>query len=395
MGDVVVLGLQWGDEGKGKLVDELAAEATAVVRFQGGANAGHTVWVDGRSVVLHQVPTGALRPAVRCIIAAGCVVDPRALRSEAEDLGLEPGERLLLSTRAQVVLPWFPAIDAAEEALRGAARVGTTGLGIGPAYAAKAARWGLTVAQWTAAASDPARLGQPAGWARRWLTALGAGGAAWSADDGAAAAWLQSCSGDDLAAIAVARQRGMVVFEGQLGLMRDPDRGVYPFTSGGPVLPPLGLVAPGARVLGVAKPYVTAVGAGPLPTEVVGAAAALLREQGREFGATTGRPRRVGWLDLPALRYAVQAGGATALALQMKLDGLRALGRMPVCVRYAGWDERDGYPQAEDLTYVRPVYAEWDPYADPRELARRIADAAQVPLAYVGTGAARGAALWP
>ena len=390
--DTVVLGLQWGDEGKGKLCDELAAAHAAAVRFQGGANAGHTVIRDGVKLALHQLPCGALHPGVRSVIAAGCAVDPAALRAEAEDLGLAP-DRLTVSARAQVVPPWFRLIDAAEERLREDGAVGTTGRGIGPTYAAKAGRWGITAGELADPGARAARLAAILPWHHRWLAALGLDAPAWPGAD-ELGEWLRPFVADDLVAIAAARAAGTVLFEGQLGLMRDPDRGLQPAATGASVLPPAALVGPTPRVIGVAKPYVTMVGGGGFPTEITGPDADVLRERGDEYGATTGRPRRCGWLDLPALRYAARAAGATHLAMQMKLDGLAALGRMPVCVAYAGWDEARGYPLPHEMARLRPVYEDWGLPGDPLALARRIAAAVGLPLAYAGTGAARGEAVW-
>jgi len=393
--DVVVLGLQWGDEGKGKVVDERAAGCSAVVRYQGGANAGHTVVVGGRRFALHQLPSGALHPGVVCVIGAGCAVDPFALREEAAQLAaagivLGPG-RLAVSGRAQVVLPWMRDIDAAEEALR-RQPVGTTRRGIGPAYAAKAGRWGLTVAAFTDPAARAERLGDVRPWIDRWLAALGLPE---PAEDGLSevAAWLAPLVADDLVAIDAARSRGDVVFEGQLGLMRDPDRGMYPFTTGASILPPAALIGSAATVLGVVKPYVTLVGGGLLPTEAEEADAEALREAGGEYGATTGRPRRCGWLDIPALRYAVGAAGATHLAVT-KLDLAVQRTDLPVCVSYDGWNPADGYPPAHRLGDVHPRYEQWSASGDPLTLARRIADTIGLPLAYAGTGPGRGEGVW-
>lgn len=389
--DTVVLGLQWGDEGKGKLVDELAGSSAAVVRFQGGANAGHTVVVGDRTHVLHQLPSGALRPGAQCVITAGCAVEPATLRREALALGLRP-DRLCVSPRAQVVLPWYARIDAAEERLRADA-IGTTGRGIGPAYAAKAGRWGMTVGEFVDPASRQASLAAAAGWTDRWSAALGLALESWP-EAAALADWLRPFVGDDLAALARARGRGPVVFEGQLGMMRDPDRGAYPFVTGASLLPPAALVGRRARVIGVAKPYVTLVGGGPFPTEAAPGDAESLRVAGGEYGATTGRPRRVGWLDLPALRYAVASSGATHLAVQMKVEALSGRGRVPVCTAYAGWPQGDGYPQAHQLREVRPIYEEW-PVPSGVEgavaFAGRMAAALGLPLVYVGTGPARDA----
>ncbi len=394
----VVVGLQWGDEGKGKVVDELAGGAAAVLRYQGGANAGHTIRAGGAAVALHQVPSGALRPGVRCIIGAGCAVDPWLLREELAALeaaghALPAGSRLVVAPRAQVVLPWMRVLDGMEEALRGDDPVGTTGRGIGPAYAAKAGRWGLQVGAFVEDTAREKRLRAIAPWRR----ALGAAFAV-AADrevPGAAsiAAWLRPYVGDDLTALAEAGATGRVILEGQLGIMRDLDRGAYPYTTGTTVLPPAALAPRGGRVIGVAKAYVTAVGGGPLPTEADPADQERLRALGAEFGATTGRPRRCAWLDLPALRYAVRAAGATCIAVT-KADVAAALGEVPVCLRYEGWDERRGYPLAHELSAVRPVYERWSLAGGPLPFARRVALAAGAPLAYVGTGPARGEGLW-
>jgi adenylosuccinate synthase len=393
----VVLGLQWGDEGKGKVVAERAAGAAAVVRYQGGANAGHTLVEGGRTHVLHQVPCGAVRGGVRCIIAAGCAVDPFLLRAEVAALAaaghaLGP-ERLVVAARAQVVLPWMRAADRAEEGLRGSGRLGTTGRGIGPAYAAKAGRWGIQVGAWVEPRARAAALRRSGPWRRALQGALGARDASAGGAVAETAGWLRPFVADDLAALQRACAAGRVVFEGQLGIMRDPDRGAYPFCTGAPLLPPLALCGPSPQVLGVAKAYVTAVGAGPLPTEADPAAAAALRALGAEFGATTGRPRRCGWLDLPALRYAARAAGATALAVT-KGDLAARLGEVPVCVRYADWDEGGGYPLTHELAAVRPVYETWGLGGGPVAFARRLAAAVGLPLAYAGTGPGTGEGQW-
>ena len=393
--DEVVLGLQWGDEGKGKLVDEHAPRCAGVVRFQGGANAGHTVVTPRGTHILHQIPCGALHPGVDCVLASGCAVDPVALRAEMERLDLTP-DRLTVSPRAQVVLPWYAAIDAAEEDLRGADPVGTTRRGIGPAYAAKASRFGITVGEYVDPVAGPQRLRALHPWTERWLAALGLSGPeAYENTAEETARWLAPFVRDDRAAIERARARGPVLFEGQLGLMRDPEHGAYPFVTGASLLPPAALLRPDTRVIGVAKPYITLVGGGALPTEAEPGEADLLRRLGGEFGATTGRPRRIGWLDLPALRYARRCTGTTHLAVQMKLDGLAALGRMPVCVRYDGVDEDAGYPQPHAWAALRPVYEHWSLEAGPLALAQRLAAAIGLPLLYVGTGPERGDCIEP
>ena len=356
--NAIVLGAQWGDEGKGKVVDRLSAAAAVVVRFQGGANAGHTIHQGDLRVVLHQLPSGILSPGTLNVVGNGCVVDPVLLCGEIDEveaLGVQVlPERLRLSPRAHVVTPLHRFIDG----LSGG-RIGTTGRGIGPAYADKARRTGLRLedllnASWRggfAARIEEARTRHPEIAAARWP------------DDGALIAPLEEAArrlapfvSDARAEVADAARRDdrPLLFEGAQGTMLDLDNGTYPFvtssstTIGGAYTGSGVFVDFGTR-LAVVKAYTTRVGNGPFPTELEDEVGARLRDTGREYGATTGRPRRCGWLDLVLLEEAARANGFTGLALT-KLDCLSGLPRLKVAVartaggqpmyhELAGWDE--------------------------------------------------------
>jgi adenylosuccinate synthase len=347
VGGLVVVGAQWGDEGKGKIVDHFAADADWVVRYQGGANAGHTLVVDGVKTVLHLVPSGVLHPRARCAIGAGCVVDPVELVRELDGLvaaGVEvDGDRLLISPRTHLVLSVHRRLDVAREAAAGRDAIGTTGRGLGPAYEDAVGRRGVRVID----------LADPAGLRRRvegllvernaLLVALGA---------------TPSTVGEILDELAAVGERVLalmgpvgvrvdeairggahVVFEGAQGALLDVLHGTYPFvtssaTTAAGAASGAG-VGPGAigEVLGVTKAYCTRVGAGPFPSELTGTIGETLRAVGQEFGATTGRPRRCGWLDAVALRATRRLCGLTALALT-KLDVLSGLDTLQIATGY-------------------------------------------------------------
>ncbi|MYD71988.1 MAG: adenylosuccinate synthase [Acidobacteria bacterium] len=345
-GNLAVLGAQWGDEGKGKIVDLLAPAFAIVARSQGGHNAGHTVFVEGDQFILHLIPSGILHPGVTCVIGNGVVVDPTALFAEIDELhgrGIDTDGRLLVSNRAHVILPYHRHLEAASEDRLGAHRIGTTSRGIGPSYEQKAARSGVRIGD-LADSSSGGRLtalvrsnvevrnravpGTPLDWR--------------TVRDAAAGAWprLASRVVDTSRylhdAIAAGRP---VLFEGAQGAMLDVDHGTYPYVTSsnatiGGVCTGLG-VGPRAigHVLGIAKAYTTRVGEGPLPTELNGDAADRLRELGREYGASTGRPRRCGWFDAVAVRYAVRVNGIESLAVT-KLDVLDQVDSLQVCTGY-------------------------------------------------------------
>ncbi|MFZ5786132.1 MAG: adenylosuccinate synthase [Acidobacteriota bacterium] len=365
----VVVGAQWGDEGKGKVVDLLSEEADLVVRFAGGNNAGHTLEVEGRRLVLHLVPSGVLHAGKQVLLGDGMVVDPAGLLAEMDALAgagvALPPEVLRLSVRAHLVLPYHRALDELREG--GAGALGTTRRGIGPAYEDKAARRGIRAGDLlhpdrlrrrVAAALEEANLRLRARGGRPLELAPILDELA--AQAGRLAPHLEETS----LAIARALEAGRsLLFEGAQGALLDLDHGTYPFVTSSTTV---GSGAPLATrrvdaIIGVSKAYTTRVGEGPFPTELHGDEAEALRRRGSEYGATTGRPRRCGWLDLPALRYAARVSGLTALALT-KLDILAGLPRIPVCEGYTldGARLPDGvFPaDGEDLARVQPIYRE-------------------------------------
>lgn len=418
-GNLAVLGAQWGDEGKGKIVDLLAPTFAVVARSQGGHNAGHTVFVDGNQFILHLIPSGILHPGVTCVIGNGVVVDPDALFAEVDDLharGIDTTGRLVVSDRAHVILPYHRHLEAASEDRLGPHRIGTTSRGIGPAYEQKAARSGVRIGD-LADGSDGGRL---AALIRASVDArnraVGGEAVDWRVvRDAAAAAWsrIQPLVTDTSRYLCGAMAAGRpILFEGAQGTMLDVDHGTYPYVTSsnstiGGVCTGLG-VGPQAigHVLGIAKAYTTRVGEGPLPTELDGAAAERLRELGREYGASTGRPRRCGWFDAPAVRYAVRVNGIEALAVT-KLDVLDQVDELKICTGYRCGDDllQDPPADAVRLAACRPVYEalpgwagegttagvtrEADLPAAARVYLARIEALTGVPAAIVSTGSDR------
>jgi len=341
--NTVVLGAQWGDEGKGKVVDLLAPQFSIVARYQGGHNAGHTVHVGGRRFVLRLIPSGILNPGVTCVIGNGLVVDLKALFDEVDELdraGITVTGRLFVSDRAHVILPYHRELDRLSEASLGTRKIGTTSRGIGPAYEAKAARRGLRMC-------DLADPGAVETHVRQALDALAtlAGAAPFDCaevvrDEMALAARVLPMVTDVSVLLAKAMAAGQsVLFEGAQGTMLDIDHGTYPYvtssnaTAGG-ACTGLG-VGPRAigAVIGIAKAYTTRVGEGPFPSELTDAVGTLLREKGQEFGAVTGRPRRCGWFDAVVVRHAARVNGLDALALT-KLDVLDGFDEIRICTGY-------------------------------------------------------------
>ncbi len=387
MSATVVVGAQWGDEGKGKIVDLLAQEADLVCRYQGGPNAGHTILVDGRTFKLRHMPSGILRGKA-CLLGAGCVIDPALFLEELDELaGCGVGlDSVYVSGNAHLVMPWHVAIDRASERRLGNLQIGTTRRGIGPAYADKAARLGIRMQDLL----DPRILRQKIETALAeknvWLERV-YGVEPFEVDQvvehqESYAKRLRHFVVDASLLVDQALGRGeQVLLEGAQGTLLDLDHGTYPFvTSSNPIA---GAAAVGVgigptridSVIGVAKAYVTRVGEGPFPTEIDGPDQARIRELGGEFGTVTGRERRCGWLDLVALRYAVRLNGITSLALT-KLDVLSAFSELPVCVRYRLPDESEteDFPAHQsDFHRCRPVYetlAGWsEPLAGAGDLA--------------------------
>ena len=364
----VVVGCQWGDEGKGKVVDVLAKDAELIARYQGGANAGHTVHVGDRQVVLHQVPSGALHAGKRCLLGNGVVVDLGQLFDELDELGakgIDTSGRIGLSARAHVVFGYHKVLDAAtEEAAR--RKIGTTGKGIGPAYEAKTARCGVRVADLL----DPRRAAEAVErgleWARRRLALLGAdpslAGEARQAIQ--VADRLPGLVADVGAEIADALADGRrVLLEGAQGTALDVDHGSYPFVTSSNTT--AGAAAVGVAigptaidsVIGVVKAYTTRVGNGPLPTAFDPEMDERIRELGGEYGATTGRPRRCGWFDAPVAAYAARVNGLTGIAVT-KLDVLDTLAEVRIATGYRlGGETGVAFPATDwELEEVEPVY---------------------------------------
>jgi len=417
----VIVGAQWGDEGKGKIVDLLAQQSDVVCRYQGGPNAGHTVIVDNETFKFRQLPSGLLSGKVS-VLGNGCVVDPEVLLGEMDGLE-ERGvsvEPLRVSGNAHLIMPWHIALDGASERRLGKLQIGTTRRGIGPAYADKAARIGIRVQDLL----DPKILRQKIETALAeknvWLERV------YDLEpfelDAVAERYegyaqrLRPFVADTSLLVHRALVEGKhVLLEGAQGTLLDLDHGTYPFvTSSNPVA---GAAATGIgigptridEVIGVAKAYVTRVGAGPLPSEMEESLAAQVRELGQEYGTVTGRERRPGWLDLVALRYAVRLNGIKSLALT-KLDVLSGFDELQVCVRYLlpnGTETPDFPAHQSDFHHCRPVMekvAGWsegledcDSVADLPRAARGyvqlIERELEVSVTHVGTGAARGQVL--
>jgi adenylosuccinate synthase len=413
----VIVGAQWGDEGKGKIVDLLAQHSDVVCRYQGGPNAGHTIVADGQTYKFRHMPSGILW-GKECVLGAGCVVDPQVFIEELDDLearGLST-ERVRVSGNAHLIMPWHVALDRASERRLGKLQIGTTRRGIGPAYADKAARLGIRVQD----LFDPKILRQKIEVAlaekNRWLERV-YGAAPLALEDVSAryesyAQRLRPYIADtSLLVDGALRAERFVLFEGAQGTLLDLDHGTYPFvTSSSPVA---GAAATGIgigpnridAVLGVAKAYVTRVGEGPFPTEIRGPDQERVRELGGEYGTVTGRERRCGWLDLVALRYAARLNGLTSLALT-KLDVLSAFAELPVCVRYrlpGGRETADFPPHQSDFHHAEPVYEVlpgWEEPLDGMDDVARLPAAARryvefveqelgVEVSLIGTGRSR------
>ncbi|MBI3944322.1 MAG: adenylosuccinate synthase [Armatimonadetes bacterium] len=392
----IIAGAQWGDEGKGRVVDLMAAEADMVIRCQGGPNAGHTVVNDRGRFILHSVPSGIFSPRARCVIGAGTVVNPAGLVAEMAglgDAGVDP-ERLLISERAHLILPYHRLFDRLEEVRLGSKRIGSTGQGIAPAYSDKAARCGIRAGDLLDPTAFRRRLAEVLEWKNRVLTSLydhpPIAAEEVLAEVEPAAAFLAPFIGDTVGPVHEALTTGKrLLLEGQLGVMRDLDWGAYPFvTSSSPT--PAGMAAGAGvppqhvdRIIGVVKAYTTAVGAGPFPTELTGPEGDRLRERGGEYGATTGRPRRCGWFDAVAVAWAARVAGFTELALT-KVDVLDGEARIPVCVGYRDGDREIASPPATALMdRVQPVYEEFPGWEGPTSAARTVAALPRAARAYI------------
>ena len=414
--NIAVLGAQWGDEGKGKIVDMLTPRFSTVARYQGGHNAGHTVYVEGKKFVLHLIPSGILHPGVTCVIGNGVVVDPQALFKEIAELaglGITVDGRLLISEKAHVILPYHRELDMLSEARRGERKIGTTSRGIGPAYEDKIGRRGIRVCDLL---GDRAALEQEV---RENVNARNRiildSTLDWSplfeqliADGERMRPWATDVS----LYLARTMQTGRtVLFEGAQATQLDIDHGTYPFVTSsnasiGGVCTGLGVPARAiGGVLGVAKAYTTRVGEGPLPTEIFGALADRLRESGQEYGASTGRPRRCGWFDAVVVRYSARINGLDALALT-KLDVLDGLPEVLLCTGYrTSSGTLSEFPaDLRALAAAEPVYETLPGWLTPtkgatrmgqlppeaRRYIERLEEVSGVPCAVISTGSDRG-----
>ena len=392
---VVVVGAQWGDEGKGKLVDVLAERADYVVRYQGGANAGHTVWIGEAQFILHQIPSGILHDQTTCIVGNGVVLDPETFFTELDALtakGVNTRGRIVLSDRAHLVLPYHKLLDKAHEKSQ---NIGTTGRGIGPAYEDKIGRRGVRIGDLRHLASAKALLSERVARANQLLAMMGSSELASEREHHdlleRIAPRLLPMAGDAGCIVHKALKEGRrVLLEGAQGALLDVDHGTYPFvtssntTAGGAAIG--AGVGPTAidEVLGVVKAYTTRVGNGPLPTQAEPGVEEELRKLGGEFGATTGRPRRCGWFDATVVRYSVRINGLTGLAVT-KLDVLDTFSEIPVGTDYA----LDGDPCQEmpsdirTLERVKPRYELLPGWRKPTTGARKLADLPPEARAYL------------
>jgi len=404
MSVVIVVGAQWGDEGKGKVVDLFTERADTVVRYGGGANAGHTLVIEGKKLVTHLVPSGVCHPGKACVLGDGMVIDPHTLLeelSECQARGLLMRNELLVGLGAHVILPYHKLLDGLRED-RGAKKgkeIGTTRRGIGPAYEAKAARRGVRVRD--LAKRDRLRDLVHANLDELVPLILHLGGTQpsqseidkWIADAYDAGQRLAPHTGDAGRHVARVIAAGKhVLFEGAQGCLLDLDHGTYPYVTSSSTIAAGACQSAGIgptqidAVVGITKAYATRVGAGPFPTELHGAAGDALRQAGGEFGATTGRPRRCGWLDLPALRMGVRLSGMQSLALT-KLDVLADLPEVAVCTAYrVDGKELDEPPiDPDDIARAEPIYTKFPGWGRLPAEAREVKDLPPTARAYVET----------
>jgi adenylosuccinate synthase len=392
---LVVVGAQWGDEGKGKLVDVLAERADVVVRYQGGANAGHTVVIGDSQFILRQIPSGILHPGVVCVVGNGVVLEPETFFAELDQLAerkVETAGRIFVSDRAHLVLPYHKLLDAASEKSQ---KLGTTGRGIGPAYEDKYGRRGIRVTDLRRLECARTLLAERVTRANRLLELMGSSERA-SYEEHAAllerlAPRLVPLAADTgLLVHRAVRDRRRVLLEGAQGSLLDVDHGTYPYVTSSNTTAGGAAVGAGIGptlihgVLGVVKAYTTRVGNGPLPTEAPSPFGEQLRELGGEFGAVTGRPRRCGWFDATVVRYAARVNGLTGLAVT-KLDVLDTFDEIPVCTAYALGDDRcEEMPaEVELLGQVRPQYEVLPGWRRSTGGARRLADLPAEARAYL------------
>ena len=423
MANTVIIGAQWGDEGKGKIVDLLSQHSDVIVRFQGGNNAGHTISVAGHKTILHLIPSGILHPKSLCLIGNGVVLDPHVFLEEVDELvknGVDASsQRLGISYKTHLILPYHKAMDAARESARSKDKIGTTGRGIGPCYEDKAARIGLRAGDLANPDLVRAKIERALSEKNILFTRLyqrEAMDAAKVADELLSLAprllpYLKNVEEE----ISCAEQAGkQILFEGAQGTHLDIDHGTYPFVTSSNTVAPNAATGSGVgaglltKVTGIVKAYTTRVGEGAFPTELFDSVGEYLQKNGHEYGATTGRPRRCGWLDCVILRASARLNGLTEIALT-KLDVLRGLETLKICTAYGYQDQKLDYPpQGEgSLAQVTPCYEELPGFDEDissvrsfsalpacvRRYVERIEEIVGVHIAYVSVGADREATI--
>ena len=425
MPNVVVIGAQWGDEGKGKVVDLLTEHAQLVVRFQGGSNAGHTLVVDGEKTILRLIPSGILHPGKTCVIGNGVVIDPADLVREVESLKargfLKDDSQLLVSENAHVIFPWHKLLDAFREKVRDGGAIGTTGRGIGPAYEDKVARRGIRIRDLLKPERLQQRIAERLPAVLEELSKLAQAAKVEVpmlemqqilTEYSGLAERIRTYVGDvSLFLSAEIKKGAKILFEGAQGTLLDVDHGTYPFVTSSNCVAGNAAVGSGLgptcidRVMGISKAYTTRVGGGPFPTELQDEVGEGLRKRGDEFGSVTGRPRRCGWLDGVVLRYAARVNGFWGLALT-KIDVLSGQKTLKLCTAYQLDGKRvEEMPcDFEDLARVEPIYETFpgweeklegvrafeDLPANAQKYIRRVESLSGVPVTCVSVGADRG-----
>jgi adenylosuccinate synthase len=416
--NLAIVGLQWGDEGKGKIVDILSGDFDCVARYQGGHNAGHTVTFGKNRHVLHLIPSGIFHDGVLCVVGGGVVLDPVAFFEETDAIaaaGIEVSGRLLVSNRCHLILPYHRDIEAATEQLLGDRKLGTTSRGIGPAYEDKAARRGLRVCDLIALETLPEKICTQVEQKNRALQALGSS----QKIDAQSISDTYVRLGERLRPFVVdsaallnrlIRDGKSILFEGAQATLLDIDHGTYPFVtsssaSAGGAATGLGISPRHVQnIVGITKAYTTRVGTGPFPTEAVGAQEEDLRKRGNEFGATTGRPRRCGWFDGPGVRYSAMINGLSSVVVT-KIDVLDPLAEIPFCIdyKYKGSILREFPADIDILAKVEPVYKSMKGWqtsiagtrdfeklpATAQDYLKFLSDYLEVPISMVSTGPER------
>jgi adenylosuccinate synthase len=398
MANVIVVGTQWGDEGKGKVIDLLTPSIDAVVRYQGGANAGHTMGIGEQKTILHLVPSGILHERCLCIIGNGVVVDPKVLIDEIDGLHqqgyLKDPSRLALSRNAHLVLPYHKLLDQLREEARGSAKIGTTGRGIGPAYEDKVARRGIRAGDLVDPDVFRQRLEEVLAIKNREIEMLGGKPLGLEEIAQMGEEWSRRLAKHVVDAEQLIheriRQGNRILFEGAQGTALDIDHGTYPFVTSSHTVAGAACCGAGVGptmiddVLGITKAYTTRVGNGPFPTELSDDVGDLLQHQGREFGSTTGRKRRCGWFDAVVVRHAMRVNGLTMVAVT-KLDVLSGLKTLKICTGYRMGDEVvDDFPSSfTEFDDIRPVYEEMPGWDDDISGARAFTDLPETAQNYV------------